>query len=82
MASDINSYLSGISLVYMIFIFAGLVLNIAFLYKFWFALVDIKRLRQMVDDMHFRECARYESEKRRGLITADDLDAAEELVKA
>ena len=58
-----------------------LILTIVFWVKVWFMLADVRALRDMVDDMHFRECARYESEKRRGLIASEDLDTAEELLK-
>lgn len=84
MDSSLSNYLntvSGALLIPTILMFVGIGIYIVFLLKLWFALNDISKLRDMVDDINFRECARYESEKRRGLITTEDLDAAENLLK-
>lgn len=50
---------------------------ITFYVKIWFACSDINRLTEVNEDIHFWARAKYESDKRLGVITDNDLDAAE-----
>lgn len=61
------------------------IFQIILFFKVWGMCNDVRAIRNRVnepfDDIRFWERARYESEKRRGIITQDDIEKAEAFIE-
>ena len=61
-----------------------ILLNIILFFKIWYMCNDVRTVRDRLidplDDLRFWERARYESEKRRGIITEADIAIAEAFI--
>lgn len=74
-------FLNPITIIFFIFLAISVAISIIFFIKQWNACSDIKKILDINKDLHYWERARYESEKRRGIITESGLQATEAYIK-
>ncbi|MFZ1801685.1 MAG: hypothetical protein WAW62_01575 [Candidatus Saccharimonas aalborgensis] len=78
--STLSSLTAPILIVIVLPIIVSLILVIALLVKFWNGMTALERMLPLIDDIHYWIRARYESDKRNGVIIEADADNAEKKI--
>ena len=58
-----------------------MILPIVLFFKIWIMTNDMSKIKDILVDMHYRQVTDYESKKRLGKISTEDLDEADKKLK-